>query len=123
MTKLCHKMWIKEICILVKFQSQTPSGLGVIELLDGLREWIFAGIKLCDFAKGKSDFFGFWKLPVRQNFKKFDFAITLFHELKKRNFVRIELIVLRIWQKFAKSQNFILAIIYSLKVQSWPNHL
>ena len=84
MTKLCHKMWIKEICILVKFQSQTPSGLGVIELLDGLREWIFAGIKLCDFAKGKSDFFGFWKLPVRQNFKKFDFAITLFHELKKK---------------------------------------
>ena len=87
MTKLCHKMWIKEVCILVKFQSQTPSGLGVIENFETARRvkgMNFRGNKTLWFCQGKIDFFGFWKLPVRQNFKKFDFAITLFHELKKK---------------------------------------
>ena len=57
----------------------------------------------------------FRELPVNQNFK-FDFTITLFSEAKNlRNFVRIRLTFSRIRQKFVKSQNFILAITYSLK--------
>ena len=93
------------------------------KLFDGLILVMnFCGDKLLRFRKGKFTYFldftriKFWELQLKQNFKKFDFRITLFRESKKqRSFVRIRLTVSRISQKFAKLQNFILAIIYSLK--------
>ena len=93
------------------------------KLFDGLIKVMnFCGDKLLRFRKGKFTYFldftriKFWELQLKQNFKKFDFRITLFRESKKqRSFVRIRLTVSWIWQTFAKLRNFILAIIYSLK--------